>query len=59
MSTIPSKSVNNFLAPFAPEVRALVLAARAFVLKMIPKIEERVDSKARIIAYTYGPESFK
>ena len=32
------------------------MAARAFVLKMLPNIEERVDAKARIIGYSYGPE---
>jgi hypothetical protein len=37
-------------------VRNLVLAARTFVLKMVPDIAEQVDVKARIIGYSYGPK---
>ncbi|HEV3040672.1 MAG TPA: DUF1801 domain-containing protein [Candidatus Angelobacter sp.] len=52
----PSKAVDDFLVPFAPEVRDLAMAARSFVLKMIPNIEEGVDIKGRIIGYSYGPK---
>src|SRR5882672_3269762 len=53
--TIPSKPVADLLAAYAPEVRNLALAARTFVLKMIPGIMEQVDLKARMIGYGYGP----
>ena len=52
---IPRKEA-GLLAAFAPEVRNLALAARTFVLKMIPDILEEVDVKARIIGYGYGPK---
>ena len=54
-SANPSKDVADFLAPYAPEVRKLAVAARAFVFKMIPDVSEQVDAKARIIGYGYGP----
>ena len=52
----PSKDVADLLAPYALEVRNLALAARSFVLKMIPDVSEQVDAKARIIGYGYGPK---
>jgi hypothetical protein len=54
-STLPSQAVADLLSPYAPEVRNLALAARTFVLKTTPALIEQVDSKARIIAYSYGP----
>lgn len=53
--TPPSKDVSDLLAPFAPEVRDLAVAARLFVWQEIPGITEQVDDKARIIGYCYGP----
>ena len=53
---MPGKEVADLLAGFAPEVRNLALAARAFVLEMTPDISERVDVKARMIGYSYGPK---
>ncbi len=53
--TVPSKDVGDLLASYAPEVQELVLAARIFVLEMIPDVSEGVDIKARIIGYGYGP----
>jgi len=50
---MPGKEVADLLAGFAPEVRNLALAARAFVLEMTPDISERVDVKARMIGYSY------
>ena len=43
---IPSKDVADLLANYAPEVRNLALAARSFVLAIVPDITERVDMKA-------------
>ena len=39
---IPSKDVADLLANYAPEVRNLALAARSFVLAIVPDITERV-----------------
>jgi len=38
-----------------PEVQSLALATRSFVLRVIPDIGKRVDVKARMIGYSYGP----
>jgi hypothetical protein len=53
--TLPSKDIDDLLASYAPEVQELVLAARTFVLEMVPDVTEGVDVKARIIGYGYGP----
>jgi Domain of unknown function (DU1801) len=50
----PSEEVHAVLALYAPEIRSLALAARAFVLEMIPDISEMVDVKARIIGFGYS-----
>jgi len=55
-NVIPGKAMADLLAHFAPEVRNLALATRAYVFKMIPSIVEQVDVKARIIGYGYGPK---
>jgi hypothetical protein len=52
--TLPSKDVSEFLAAYSPEVRDLVLAARIFVLEVVPDVTETVDAKARIIGYGYS-----
>jgi hypothetical protein len=52
---IPGKDIANLLTDFAPEIQSLALATRAFVLRVIPDIGERVDVKARMIGYSYGP----
>ncbi|HUI84844.1 MAG TPA: DUF1801 domain-containing protein [Candidatus Binatia bacterium] len=51
-----SREVASFISAHAPEVRDLTLAARSFVLRMIPDVSEQVDVKARIIGYGYGPK---
>jgi hypothetical protein len=48
--------VANLLSVYVPDVRNLAMAARSFIFKMIPDISERVDVKARMIGYTYGPK---
>ena len=55
-ATLPPKDVADLLAPHAPEIRNLALAARSFVLRMVPDILEQVDFKDRIIGYAYGPK---
>jgi hypothetical protein len=51
-----SKAVTDFLGGYAPEVRNLALAARAFVLQVVPGVIEQVDAGARIIGYRCGPK---
>lgn len=53
-ATLPHKDVADLLAACAPEVRNLALAARWFVLRMLPDILEQVDAKGGIIGYGYG-----
>jgi hypothetical protein len=53
-SVSANQAVTDFLGGYTPEVRDLALAARTFVLKVIPKLIEMVDVKARIIAYGYS-----
>jgi hypothetical protein len=55
IKTLPNKEVDDLLATFSPEVRDLALAARTFVLEMIPNVTEMVDVKARIVGYGYSP----
>jgi hypothetical protein len=52
--SVPSKDVDAVLALYAPETCKLALAARDFVLEMIPDISEMVDVKARIIGFGYS-----
>src|ERR1700735_4123811 len=49
------KAIADLLEPYSPEVQKLALATRAFVLKVIPKAGEQVDSKSTVIGYGFGP----
>jgi hypothetical protein len=55
-STLPNQAVADLLSVYAPEVRSLALATRAFVLKLVPNLIEQVDVKARIVGYGYSPK---
>jgi Domain of unknown function (DU1801) len=44
-----AKTLPIFSPPSPPEVRNLALAARGFVLEMIPNLTGMADAKARII----------
>jgi len=49
-----NKAVNDLLKPYSPEVKKLALATRAFVLRMIPKAMEQVDTKSKLIGFGFG-----
>src|SRR5678816_4121168 len=51
--TLPD--VASLLRALPPEVQNLVHAVRKLVLAILPGVEETADSKARLIAYGYGP----
>jgi Domain of unknown function (DU1801) len=51
---IASKEAEQVLGSYAPEIQNLALAARDFVLEMIPDISQMVDVKARIIGFGYS-----
>ncbi len=49
-----SDQVDDVLAAFPSEVRALALQIRQFVVKSVPGSAEMVDLAARIIGYGFG-----
>lgn len=49
-----NKAVTDLLEPYSAEVRKLALAARAFVMRMIPKAMEQVDPKSKVIGFGFG-----
>jgi len=49
-----NKAVVDLLKPYSLEVQKLALAARAFVLRVIPKAMEQVDSKSKVIGFGFG-----
>ena len=48
------KKVNELLARFSPEARALALRVRELVLEVVPDAIEQVDFSAKIISYGVG-----
>jgi uncharacterized damage-inducible protein DinB len=49
------QDVTELLDLYRPAVREIALAARALVLRAVPKVTEMVDRKDRLIGYGYGP----
>lgn len=49
-----NEAVIDLLEPYSPEVQKLALAARAFVLRVIPKAMEMVDTKSKVIGFGFG-----
>ena len=49
-----SSTIEDFLAPYNPEVCDLVWKTRALVLAVIPQAIEQVDKPSKIIAYGFG-----
>jgi len=49
-----NKAVADLLEPYSPEVQKLALATRAFVLRVIPKAIEMVDTKSKLIGFGFG-----
>ena len=49
------KAVTEFLASYPPEIRRLAQKARSLLLEVIPGVQEKVDTSAKIIGYGFGP----
>lgn len=47
-------SLDDLLSPYAPELRALSLAARDLILSVIPDATEQVDVPSKLIVYGFG-----
>jgi hypothetical protein len=47
-------TIEQFLAAYNPEVRALALQLRSLVLEVMPGAVEQVDVPSKLIAYGYG-----
>jgi hypothetical protein len=48
-----SKSVDDFLAAYAPEIASLARQIRSLILDVIPESIEQVDTPAKLIGYGY------
>jgi hypothetical protein len=46
-----SEALNEFLAPYPPQVQELVLALRTLILDVLPALVEQVDLPSKIVAY--------
>jgi hypothetical protein len=46
---------DKLLGKYPPEVRALAVSARTFVLAKLPKAEESLDEPGGVAGYGYGP----
>jgi len=58
-TTGTDEAVAHLLAPCDPVVRKLATKARALVRELIPDAQEEVDSAAKLIGYSYLPETYK
>ena len=50
-----SRSVEEIVKPYPPDVQALTHKARRLLLKLLPDVEESVDPSAAVLSYGYGP----
>ena len=50
-----TQEIETFLASYSPEVGELLVAARLWLAKALPKAEETLDESAKVIGYGYGP----
>jgi hypothetical protein len=50
------KAIQEFLAPYSPEIRSLSLKARALALDLLSEVQEQIDCPAKIIGYGFGPK---
>lgn len=48
---LPLAQIKSLLAPYDPAVQKLALAARAFVLQVVPDSLEQMDVPAKMLAY--------
>jgi hypothetical protein len=51
----PERTFAELAAAYPPEVRRLARAARSLLRKLLPKCEERVDTRGPYVSYGYGP----
>ena len=51
----PTRSADELLETYPPDVQALANKARALLLQSLPGAEEIVDSSAPVLSYGYGP----
>jgi hypothetical protein len=49
------RTIETLLQSSPSGVQALAHGARRLIRRLLPEIEERVDSSAPVIAYSYGP----
>ena len=51
----PTRTFKVLVAPYPREVQALAKATRAFMVELLPKADETIDSTGPYIQYSYGP----
>jgi hypothetical protein len=49
-----NKAVYDLLEPYPPEVQKLALASQKFILRIVPKAMEIVDTKSKVIGFGFG-----
>ena len=50
-----SRSFDQLISSYPPNVRTLARRCRTFIRALIPKIEETVDSSGPYVSYGFGP----
>lgn len=50
-----TRTFKDLIAPYSREVQALAKATRTFMLELLPKVQETIDSHGPYIQYSYGP----
>ena len=50
-----SRSFDQLVSSYSPEVRTLARRSRRFIRELIPKIEETVDTSGPYVSYGFGP----
>jgi hypothetical protein len=50
-----SRSFDQLVTSYSPEVRTLARRSRRFIRELIPKIEETVDTSGPYVSYGFGP----
>ena len=51
----PRRTFKELVAPYPPDVQALAKATRTFMLELLPKVKETIDSTGPYIQYSYAP----
>ena len=50
-----SRSFDQLVSSYSPEVRTLDRRSQRFIRELIPKIEETVDTSGPYVSYGFGP----